>query len=148
MPPRARHRRQRGQGQLPPVPAQPPQPPPPDPTQGIRVFELDVSLDGAAGYTQLQNERDQRCNQLSAIHFNGTPMTTSDNSSYHLVQLTHADYQQRVQLLFRDRDQYLLAFQRGDGRWFRFLDLEVPGLNAEILNLPSSHGSMLRRTKC
>ncbi len=103
-----------------------------------------MSCADASEYIKFQTDRDAYCKRLAAIEFNGVPMTTGDNGSYHIVELAHPSYQERVKLLIHDKDQYLTAFQRGDGHWYRFSDLPVPGLNAEILHLESSHGELLR----
>jgi len=88
----------------------------------------------------MMTHRDNRSRADAQDVINDVPVTTSNDTRYHKIRLTHRAREENVLLLIRDKDHYLEAFRRGDHKWFQFNDYNIEGFQKmEVFN---SHAKM------
>jgi hypothetical protein len=106
------------------------------------MFTISVAATKSKQYRRLMIARDRYKAQISPRIIRGAA-TTPPIVSYHIVILRMPGEEGEVWLLFRDTDEYLIAFRNQHGIWFQFFDHPVPAnFNPRRLRLKGSHTDM------
>jgi hypothetical protein len=110
--------------------------------QDVRIFTISVAATKSKRYRRLMIARDRYKAQISPRIIRGAASTPSI-VSYHIIILRMPGEEGEVWLLFRDTDEYLIAFRNGQGIWFQFFEHQVPtNFNPRRLRLKGSHTDM------
>ncbi|KAM0862157.1 hypothetical protein ACQ4PT_045433 [Festuca glaucescens] len=111
--------------------------------QDVRVFTISVTAKSKR-YRRLMRDRDLYKAQMSPRIIRGAATTRNPLvESYHIIILRMPGQDGELWLLFRDSDEYLIAFRNMQGIWFQFFDHAVPAnFNPRRLRLKGSHTRM------